>query len=79
MGPQTEISTPDKPVSHQTFTEESKDRETGRLAHVVINSFYGAMLTDQQRVARFNDLRAFQLLLESDWNEDEAAQLDRFL
>jgi len=65
-------------VSHVS-TEESKDTETGRLAEVGINSFYGAMLTDQQRVARFNDLRALQLMLENDFNEDEVAQLNKFL
>lgn len=36
-----------------------QDDEMGKLASVPITSFYGNHLTDQQRVDRFNDLRAF--------------------
>lgn len=56
-----ELGTPPKENSCQSAAvqAEQKDTETGRLAHVTFPSFYGSMLTDSQRVARFNDLRAF--------------------
>jgi hypothetical protein len=36
-----------------------------QLPSVGVVDFNGRMLDDQQRVTRFNDLRAFQLILES--------------
>ena len=59
--------------------EEEKDRETGRLAHVNFTNWYGHMLPDSQRVARFNDFRAFQLFLESNFSSEVGEQLERFL
>ena len=60
--------TPEKPSFKKMTAEEDKqivvkmkpqDDEMGKLASVPITSFYGNHLTDQQRVDRFNDLRAF--------------------
>ena len=76
---QAKSSPVEKPVS-TAVPEESKDKETtGSLSHITFSSFDGVMLTDQQRVTRFNDMRALQLLFESDFNEEESAKINRFL
>lgn len=53
--------------------------DIGRLAHIAITNYYGNSLNDQQRVDRFNDLRAFQLLLEANFDQGEQVNLQRFL
>jgi len=39
----------------------------------------GAMLTDQQRVDRYNDLRAFQMMTENGYEPNQMKELGDFL
>lgn len=60
--PMADVKTPEKQESAEVAEPIAKpkvDDETGKLANVPITSFYGSQLNDQQRVDRFNDLRAF--------------------
>lgn len=67
--------TPEK----STYVPKTSTTDTGRLSQVPIVSYYGASLNDAARVARFNDFRAFQLILESKFDTDECFELDKFL
>ena len=53
--------------------------DVSRLADIPFTSWYGHHLNDQQRVDRFNDLRALQIQLESKFDDNEAINLNRFL
>lgn len=74
---QQNAETPEKTSNVKTTTKTYDD--TGRLSQVPVVSYYGASLNDAARVARFNDFRAFQLILESKFDTDECSELDKFL
>ena len=63
----------------ELVSKEDTPDAAGRLAHIPITSYYGNQLTDQQRVDRFNDLRALQLLMESGFDDSEVTWIDTFL
>ena len=64
----------------EALAAKKPQSDVGKLASIPITNHYGAMLTDQQRVDRFNDLRAFQLLQESQFaDQDVSAELASFL
>jgi hypothetical protein len=51
----------------------------GSLVGVPIVDWYGAMLTDQQRVDRYNDLRGFQMMLEKGFDPGHMESINDFL
>ena len=61
----------DTQPDEQAPLKKKEVSDIGRLAHIAITNYYGTSLSDQQRVDRFNDLRAFQLLVEANFDQGE--------
>ena len=49
------------------------------MANVPIVDWYGQALTDQQRVDRYNDLRAFQMMVDSSFCPNQMREVRSFL
>ena len=63
----------------EPLEDENGQNLAGKLGNIPIADWNGGHLTDAQRVDRYNDFRAFQLYIESNYKNSVAAECNMFL